>query len=67
MESDEQQTEAETNTANYQALFVIGITFMGAGVALMVSTGPAMLGLTAVGIVFMIVGLANRDKWQRST
>jgi hypothetical protein len=67
MDSDERPSGTETNTTNYQALFVIGITFMGAGVALMVSTGPAMLGLTAIGIVFMVIGLANRDKWQRST
>jgi hypothetical protein len=55
---------SEENRTNYQALFVIGIIFMGAGVSLAVSVGPAMYGLFVVGIVFFVIGIGNRDKWQ---
>jgi hypothetical protein len=60
---NEEQTEEVESGANYQALFVIGITFTGAGAALMI-TNPAMAGMMAMGIIFMIVGIANRDKWR---
>ena len=78
MEEDEQPTESEEPTfesepvtpsepeepkTNYRALFVIGITFLGAGTALGASVNMALFGLTAMGIIFMAIGLANRDKW----
>ena len=66
MESDEKPSDTKNDTTNYQALFVVGITFMGAGTALMVAVGPSMLGLTAVGLIFMIIGLANREKWPKT-
>lgn len=56
------EEQPERNTS-YAGLFVIGISFMGAGAAFM-TTNTAMIGLFAVGIAFMIIGLANRDKWQ---
>ncbi|MHA2002812.1 MAG: hypothetical protein ACXABV_03965 [Candidatus Thorarchaeota archaeon] len=67
MGTDENPNETKTDTNNYQGLFVIGIAFVGAGTALMVAVGPAMLGLTAMGFIFMTIGLANRNKWQRSS
>jgi hypothetical protein len=35
---------------------VVGISLTGAGVALMASVGPQMLGMMATGIVFLAVG-----------
>jgi hypothetical protein len=50
---------------NYRVLFVIGLSFLGAGVSLsaagLTSTGIA---LTAVGSVFLIIGISNRKKWR---
>ena len=49
---------------NYRALFVIGLSFTGAGISLaaagLIITGISIL---AVGIVFIIVGITNRKKW----
>jgi hypothetical protein len=59
-------SEPEERKANYFALFVIGITFVGAGTALAI-TNPGFYGITAMGIIFMVIGLANRDKWERSS
>jgi hypothetical protein len=54
----------EKREPNYRALFVIGLSFLGAGVALsaagLTSTGIA---LTAVGVVFFVIGISNRKKW----
>ncbi len=54
----------EKKIPNYRALFVVGISFTGAGMSLtaagLTATGIAIL---AVGIVFFIIGISNRKKW----
>jgi len=55
-------------TTNYRALFVMGIIFTGAGISLAVSTdNPGFYGMTALGIVYFIVGFTNRDKWENGS
>jgi len=48
---------------DYRVFFVLGICLMGLGVSLMLTVSPAFLGC---GVVFMIIGLANRDKCVKS-
>ena len=50
---------------NYRGLFAAGITFLASGVVLMMTVGPAGIGLMGIGFVMMAVGLSNRDKWNR--
>ena len=49
---------------NYYSFFVMGIAFAGMGIPLTISTNnPGMLGITALGIIYMFIGLSHRDKW----
>lgn len=41
-------------------MFTLGVVFAGAGVALSVSLGPAMIGMFAIGIVFMVLGIRKK-------
>lgn len=51
---------------DYRALFIIGITFLGAGVAISTASGwPAGVGLIGVGVVFEVIALKHRDQWKR--
>ena len=43
---------------DYRVFFILGISFLPIGIA---SDNPMMWG---VGAVFLILGLANRDKWK---
>lgn len=38
-------------------MFTMGIALVGAGVALMASAGPGMIGILALGLIFMFSGL----------
>ena len=50
---------------NYRAFFVIGITFLPAGVALFASTGNSgFFGMSGMGAAFLAIGLVNREKWK---
>jgi hypothetical protein len=42
----------------YRTYFIIGISFLPIGLA------TDNMAFTALGIIFMILGLTNRDKWQ---
>ena len=53
MKNKEQETEQ-----NYRALFIFGITWILLGV----TTDNTIFWI--MGIIFLIVGLVNRDKWK---
>jgi len=48
---------------NYKAFIPVGITFLGAGVALMAAVNPGVgAGLIGMGIIFIILGVKNKEK-----
>lgn len=57
--------EGAPQETDYRAFYIMGISFLPLGIVLMVTTeNPGMLGLTALGVVYMAIGLSNRDKWK---
>jgi hypothetical protein len=55
----------DQKAVNYRAFFVIGITFLPAGVALSASTGNSgFFGMSGMGAAFLAIGLMNREKWK---
>ena len=50
---------------NYRALFIIGISFLPMGIIFLTIIGPAFMGFTAMGLIFLIIGAANKDKWDK--
>lgn len=49
---------------DYFTFFIIGIAWTGAGVPLLINTKNP--GILAMGIIFMVVGLANKSKWKEN-
>lgn len=41
-------------------MFMLGVIFLGSGIALFVTIGPAMLGLPVMGAIFMIAGTLQK-------
>ena len=54
---------AETPT-DYRAFLVIGISLIALSITLITVVGPVFLGFLVCGLVFIAIGLANRDKWE---
>lgn len=48
----------DLSTTDYRVFFVLGLVWLPMGIA---TDNPGLRGL---GAAFLIVGLANRDKWQ---
>ncbi|KUO39137.1 MAG: hypothetical protein AVW05_04670 [Hadesarchaea archaeon DG-33] len=60
--------EGKSKETDYRAFFIMGISFLPLGIVMTITIGnPGMLGLTALGIIYMIMGLANRDKWKKKS
>jgi len=57
--------QGEMGEPNYQAFFTMGISFLALGIVLSVAVGPAFFGFVGLGIIYMVIGLANRDKWKK--
>jgi hypothetical protein len=66
METDKEPSETKEKKVASPAFFAIGITFIGAGIALGASTNAGLYGLTVVGFIFIIIGLANMPKSDQS-
>lgn len=45
---------------DYRTYFIVGISFIPIGIA------TDNMAFTALGIIFMIIGLTNRNKWQEN-
>jgi len=50
---------------DYRAFFILGVSLMAVGISLM-SVRLAFLAFLGFGVVFRIIGLANRDKGSKS-
>jgi uncharacterized membrane protein len=48
---------------DYRALFNMGTIFLGAGIAISIAT-KTINPLFILGLVYFIMGLANKDKWK---
>ena len=43
----------------------MGISFIGMGTVLAAAINPGFLGITALVFVYMILGMLNRDNWNK--
>jgi NhaP-type Na+/H+ or K+/H+ antiporter len=57
--------QGEIREPNYQAFFTMGISFLALGIILSAAVGPAFIGFVGLGIIYMIIGLVNRNKWEK--
>lgn len=57
--------EGKLKETNYQAFFLMGICFLGLGIVFTTTINPGFLGFAGLGLIYMIIGLANRDKWPK--
>jgi O-antigen ligase len=51
---------------DYQVFFILGICFLPLGIIFSTTISIGFLGITAFGLIYMIIGLANLDKWNEN-
>ena len=56
--------EGSFKEPDYRAFFIIGISFLPLGIVFTSTISPAFIGFLAIGICYIAIGLANRDKWK---
>jgi hypothetical protein len=50
---------------DYRAFFIMGICFLPLGIIFSVSVSFGFLGIAVLGLIYMAIGLANKDKWKK--
>ena len=61
--------QVKKGKTNYRAFFIIGAAFLPTGIAIMLAYFltelPFEIGLplVALGLIYLIIGLVNREKW----
>lgn len=50
---------------NYQAFFIMGISFLPLGILFTIAVSPAFIGFIGIGICYIAIGLANKHKWKK--
>jgi len=64
--------EVKKGETDYRAFFVIGAAFLPTGIVMMLAYFltelPFEIGLPliALGLIYLIIGLVNRDKWKKT-
>ena len=57
--------EIKKEEINYQAFFHLGFVWIPVGVVFMITVNPALgMAFLALGVSYIAIGLANRDKWK---
>jgi hypothetical protein len=49
---------------NFKVFFILGICFLPMGIIFSVTISTAFIGIAGMGIIYLIIGLANRHKWE---
>lgn len=51
---------------DYRVFFIMGISFLPLGIVLSFVVGnPGFIGFIGLGICYIVIGLANKDKWKK--
>jgi len=51
---------------DYRVFFILGICFLPMGTIFMITVSPGFIGFTALGVIYIIIGLSHRDKWKKT-
>lgn len=50
---------------DYRVFFILGICWFPLGVVFMATENPIGYVFFGLGLVYLVIGLANRDKWKK--
>jgi flagellar basal body-associated protein FliL len=62
---NKKKKEGTNQEPNYYTFFILGICFLPLGSLTFTTGNPGMMGLTALGIIYMSIGLSHRDTWEK--
>ena len=50
---------------DYRTFFIMGISFLPMGIIFTAVISPVFISFIAIGVCYLAIGLANRDKWKK--
>ena len=59
------RSEGISEEPNYLAFFIMGISFLPVGIIFTAVISPGFIGFTGMGLIYMAIGLANKNIWKK--
>ncbi len=53
------------NEPDYRVFFIMGICFIPIGIIFSTTINFGFMGFIALGLIYIAIGLSNRDKWEK--
>ncbi|KYK26785.1 hypothetical protein AYK20_08590 [Thermoplasmatales archaeon SG8-52-1] len=50
---------------DYQTFFILGMSFLSLGIVFILVINPGFIAFIGIGICYMAIGLANKNKWKK--
>ncbi len=58
--------EGKTGEVNYKIFFILGLVWIPIGIVYMITINTAIgIAFMGLGVVYIAIGLANKDKWKK--
>lgn len=57
--------EGKYDEPDYQVFFIMGVSFLPIGIVFMITLSPVFIGFTGIGLCYIAIGIANKDKWKK--
>jgi len=54
-----------TKDIDYQALFILGISFLPLGIIFTNTINPGFISFIGLGIFYIVIALVNKDNWKK--
>jgi uncharacterized membrane protein SirB2 len=62
---DKKNPAAEPKKYDHRSFFIVGIVLFGSGITLLIFTGKFFyISMAVIGFTYLMISLANRDKWK---
>jgi len=61
------KTKKSKEEPNYLAFFIMGICFFPMGIIFTAVISLGFMGFIGMGLIYMVIGLINREKWKKFT
>jgi hypothetical protein len=60
----QRKKETKPKDVDYYTFYAVGLIFLPLGAAFSITVSPAFMGLAGLGVVYIAIGLQNKDKWK---
>ena len=60
-------TKNTLQDVDYKMFLILGLSFFPIGFIFMILISPGFIGIFGLGVIYLILGIVNHDKWKETS